>query len=74
MRGKRVYIILRALVVGMLLAGVVALSGCVSVGCGYGQSFGDHSVGVNGCMTPSGPHIGGGYRYHGPGYVIDLGL
>ncbi|MBN1882617.1 MAG: hypothetical protein JW885_10625 [Deltaproteobacteria bacterium] len=74
MEGKRTYYIFRALIVGMLLAGAVALSGCVSVGCGYGQRFGDHSVGIDGCMTPMGPHLGGGYRYHGPGYVIDVGL
>ena len=74
MEGKRTYFIFRVLIVGVLLASVIVLSGCVSVGCGYGQRFGDHSVGVNGCLTPSGPNIGGGYRYHGPGYVIDLGL
>jgi len=74
MKGNRIITLFRVLIVGMLLAGLVALSGCVSVGCGYSQCFGDHSVGVNGCMTPSGPHMGGGYRYHGPGYTIDVGL
>lgn len=66
MEGKRIYVIFRALIVGMLLVSAVALSGCVSVGCGYGWGFGNSIVGVNGCLTPSGPHIGGGYRCHGP--------
>jgi len=74
MQGKRTHRILRVFLVGALLAVVFVLSGCVSMGCGYGQRFGDHSVGVNGCMTPGGPHVGGGYSYHGPGYVIDVGL